>query len=443
MKNNKTSLFPSSLSLKPLKSLFLGLFTSLAVFSASQSLATETLIDRVVAVVNDRVILKSELNTQMFTKAQELAAQNIPVEDTQALQAKVLDSMILETLQIERAEQLGLQVEDEEVNAQLQKIAEQNKLTLMALRNQLDIEMPDGFQKVRKKIKNKILIQKLREAEVISRAHVTESEIAHYLQRESLETSNIQIRLGHILIELPDSATPDQRNESLNKAQSLLKRINSGEDFSQLAVRHSNGGKALNGGDLGWLKQAEVPTFFADAISGLKTGDVSKVIQSPSGFHLIKVIDQQDTAAQLMKEYHLHRFLILSDNAAQNNVPANITKLASALKSQQDFKGLSTQFSDIPKEVNAASDLGWKTIEALPSPIRNAVANLAENRALPPIATEKGWMILFLQETRTIDQKSVDKTQQAKQAIRIRKANEMFDLWLRRLKDEAFIQIRL
>lgn len=440
MKKNKISFFPSSLSLKPL---LLSVFTSLAILSAMPTLATETLIDRIVAVVNDRVILKSELNTQMYTKAQELAAQNIPVEDTDALQAKVLDSMILETLQIERAEQLGLQVEDAEVNEQLQKIAAQNKLTLMDLRNQLNIEMPDGFQKIREKIKNKILIQKLREAEVISRAHVTESEIEHYLQRESLETSSIEIRLGHILIELPDSATPDQRNEALAKAQNLLKRINSGEDFSQLAVRYSNGSRALDGGDLGWLKQAEIPTFFAEAISGLKTGEVSKVIQSPSGFHLIKIIDQQDNALQLIKEYHLHRFIILSDNADQQNIPAHIIQLTSALKSQEDFNGLSTEFPDIPTEVNAASDLGWKTIETLPSPIRTAVENLEQNRALPPIATEKGWMILFLQDTRIIDQKEVDKTQQAIQVIRVRKANEMFDLWLRRLKDEAFIQIRL
>ncbi len=125
------------------------------VLSATPTLATETLIDRVVAVVNDRIILKSELNAQMFTKSQELAAQNIPVEDTDALQAKVLDSMILETLQIERAEQLGLQVEDQEVNEQLQKIATQNKLTLMDLRNQLNIEMPNGFQKVREKLRIK------------------------------------------------------------------------------------------------------------------------------------------------------------------------------------------------------------------------------------------------------------------------------------------------
>ncbi len=440
MKKNKISFFPSSLSLKPL---FLSVITSLVVLSATPTLATETLIDRVVAVVNDRIILKSELNAQMFTKSQELAAQNIPVEDTDALQAKVLDSMILETLQIERAEQLGLQVEDQEVNEQLQKIATQNRLTLMDLRNQLNIEMPNGFQKVREKIKNKILIQKLREAEVISRAHVTESEIKHYLQRENLETSNIEIRLGHILIELPDSATPDQRNAALAKAQALLKRIKSGEDFSQLAVRHSNGSKALNGGDLGWLKQAEIPTFFAEAISGLKTSDVSKVIQSPSGFHIIKVIDQQDNALQLIKEYHLHRFIILSDNADQQNIPTHIMELASALKNQEDFNGLTTEFPDIPAEVNADSDLGWKSIDTLPSPIRTAVANLEKNQALPPIATEKGWMILFLQDTRTIDQKAVDKTQQAMQVIRMRKANEMFDLWLRRIKDEAFIKIRL
>lgn len=440
MKTKFASLYPRSLSLKPL---LLSAFTSLMLLSTPAAFASETLIDRVVAVVNDRVILKSELNVQMFNKSQELAAQNIAVDDTEALQAKVLDDMILELLQIERAEQLGLQVEDEEVNQQLQQIATQNNLTLADLRNQLNLEAPDGFQKIRDNIKNEMLIQKLREAEVISRAYVTESEIEHYLQRERLETINIQVRLGHILIELPDSATPDQRNTALSKAKELLKRIKSGEDFSQLAVRHSNGSKALNGGDLGWLKESEIPSFFAEAIAGLKVNDVSNIIQTPSGFHLIKILDYQDSARQLVKEYHLHRFLILSDDADQNNLPENILQLSKDLKSQEDFDALSTRFEDIPLEVNAGSDLGWRTVDALPGLVRNAVAEMEPNTALEPIATAEGWMILFLQETRVIDQKSVDKTQQAQQAIRVRKANEMFDLWLRRLKDEAFIQVRL
>ncbi len=440
MKTKFASLYPRSLSLKPL---LLSAFTSLMLLSTPAAFASETLIDRVVAVVNDRVILKSELNVQMFNKSQELAAQNIAVDDTEALQAKVLDDMILELLQIERAEQLGLQVEDEEVNQQLQQIATQNNLTLADLRNQLNLEAPDGFQKIRDNIKNEMLIQKLREVEVISRAYVTESEIEHYLQRERLETINIQVRLGHILIELPDSATPDQRNTALSKAKELLKRIKSGEDFSQLAVRHSNGSKALNGGDLGWLKESEIPSFFAEAIAGLKVNDVSNIIQTPSGFHLIKILDYQDSARQLVKEYHLHRFLILSDDADQNNLPENILQLSKDLKSQEDFDALSTRFEDIPLEVNAGSDLGWRTVDALPGLVRNAVAEMEPNTALEPIATAEGWMILFLQETRVIDQKSVDKTQQAQQAIRVRKANEMFDLWLRRLKDEAFIQVRL
>jgi peptidyl-prolyl cis-trans isomerase SurA len=210
-----------------------------------------------------------------------------------------------------------------------------------------------------------------------------------------------------------------------------------------LAVRHSNGSKALNGGDLGWLKQAEIPTFFAEAISGLKTSDVSKVIQSPSGFHIIKVIDQQDNALQLIKEYHLHRFIILSDNANQQNIPTHIMELASALKNQEDFNGLTTEFPDIPAEVNADSDLGWKSIDTLPSPIRTAVANL-EKIELYHRSQRKG-LDDFIPPRYAYyrPKRQLIKRQQAMQVIRMRKANEMFDLWLRRIKDEAFIKIRL
>lgn len=440
MKKNPIAVISPSLFLKPF---LVTLFTALSVLSFSQSLQAETLIDKVIAVVNDKVILKSELDSQVVTKRQELAAQNIPIQDLAALEAKVLDGMIMEALQLERAEQIGLQVSDDEINEQLQAIADKNNLSLLALRNQLNIEMADGFQRIRKAIKTKILIQKLRQAEVISQAHVTESEIAHYLQRQKLENSQVEVKLSHILIEIPDSATPAQRESALQKAQGLHQRIQSGEDFGQLAVRYSNGSKALNGGDLGWLKQDEIPTFFADAIRDLPPGKVSEIIQSPSGFHMIKLVDKRDMTSQAYQEYHLHRFIILSDDADPQNVPKNILNLAQSINSLGDFNALFEQFSDIPAEVNAQSDLGWKKIEAIPEAIRNPVMTLAKNRALTPIATHNGWMILFLEDTRLVDQALADQTQKAMQAIRVRKANEMFDLWLRRLKDEAFIEIRL
>ncbi|NPA71368.1 MAG: molecular chaperone SurA [Gammaproteobacteria bacterium] len=421
----------------------LTIMTSLGVLSAPQVMAEEHLIDRIVAVVNETVILKSELNSKMYAKAQELAAKNIAVQDVDALQAKVLDSLILEKLQLDRAAQIGLQVSDDEINEQLQAIAQQNNLTLMALRNQLDIELPNGFQKIRQQIKTKLMIQKLREAEVISKAQVSENEVSNFLTREALEKSQVQVALGHILIALPESATPKQRETALEEAKSIHKRLLAGEDFSQLAVRHSDGGKALNGGLLGWLNKEEVPTFFADAIEHLSPGQISELIQSPSGFHIIKLIGQRDVGIQLINEYHLHRFIILSDNTRGQSAPQHISQEVESMKSLEDFKALAGLYPDTPPELNAKSDLGWKKLEQIPAVIQEDIQTLDVNRALPALATDKGWMILFLEDKRVVDSNSKNKTQEAIQTIRMRKANSMFDLWLRRLKDEAFIEVHL
>ncbi|HHT00141.1 MAG TPA: molecular chaperone SurA [Thiomicrospira sp.] len=430
---------------KNLRSLLFSFFTSLFIagtFNAS-AMAEDVLIDKVVAVVNDRIILKSELSSKMYEQAQALAAQNIPVNDTAALRKKVLDSLILEKLQEKRAAQIGINVTDEEINQQMQNIAEQNQMSLLELRNRLNIEMPDGFQKARQKIKQQLTIQKLREAEVISKAQVTESEIQNYLKRQHLANKNVSFHLNHILIALPESATPQQRETALESIKSLQQRIKSGEDFAQLAVRYSNGSNALSGGDLGWMKEDEVPTFFADALDGLKVGEVSDIIQSPSGFHLIKLADKRDSSAnQILTEYHLHRFIILSDDVDRSKIPADLMALTQSIHSISDFNALFKKYPDIPAEVNAASDLGWRTLEKIPSVIRDDVAKLNPKNALPILATEKGWMVLYLDEVREVSNADKNETQKAIQAIRMRKANEMFDLWLRRLKDEAFIQIK-
>lgn len=430
---------------KTLHSVLFSLLTHIALIGAynSSAMAEDVLLDKVVAVVNERVILKSELAAKMYEQAQALNAQNIPVNDSEALRNKVLDSLILEVLQEERANQIGLNVADDEVNAQMQQIAVQNNLSLLELRNRLNIELPDGFQKAREKIKQQLLIQKLREAEVISQAQVTEGEIQNYLKRQKLANKNVKVKLNHILIALPESATPQQRDKALSDVKSLQKRIQTGEDFSQLAVRYSNGGKALSGGDLGWMQEEEVPTFFADAIETLQVGQVSGIIESASGFHLIKLADKQDSSvAGAFTEYHLHRFIILSDDVDRTRIPESLVKLAQSLNSMQDFQALFTKYTDIPTEVNADSDLGWRVIDKIPSVIREDVAKLKAKNALPPLATDKGWMILYLDDIREVSTANENETQKAIQAIRVRKANEMFDLWLRRLKDEAFIQLK-
>lgn len=414
-------------------------------FYASVAQAEKQLVDKVIAVVNDEIILKSELTEKVLKQAQMMAAQNLPVDDTNVLANKVLDTMVMEILQLERAKRIGLQVTDDEINAQLQEIASQNNITLFELRNRLNIEAPSGFLKARDSIEKQILIQKLREREVISQAYVTESEIQNFIKRQNLAESAMQVKLSHILIALPESASAEQRKVALNNITNIKTRLLQNEDFSQLAIRYSNGSNALQGGDLGWIEENQIPSFFVTEVEKLQVGQVSDVIESPSGFHLIKLEDKKDiaTANNSKTEYHLHRFVILSDDAATSQkVPQAIAELAANMDSMQDFQALFTRFADIPKEINADSDLGWRTLERIPEVIQQDVAALSPKNALPPLLTEKGWMILYLDDVREISEVNESERQQAIQTIRMRKANEMFELWLRRLRDEAFIQVK-
>lgn len=402
------------------------------------------LVDRIVAVVDDRIILKSELNARLLEKSEELAQQNIPVTDVDALREQVLESLITEAVQLSRAELIGLKVSDQELNEQMEKIAVSNDMTLLELRNRLNLEADNGFNKLRNQIETQMLIQKLRQREVVSRVQVTESEIENYLKRKTLANKFREINLRHILVALPESATQQQRQQALNKITELRQRAVSGEDFTQLAVRYSNGSRALEGGDLGWMSDFQVPTFFAKEVNQLEVGGISQVIQSPSGFHLIQVADQRQAGTQKVDQFHLFRFLVLSDGAMQQTqAPGSIREAAANINSLEDFKDLQQVFSDIPEEVNANSDMGWRSRDDISSDLQELLAQINVGQAMQPIATNRGWMIYYLDGIRTVNEDAADKREQAAKAVQMRKANEMFDLWLRRLRDEAYVRIEL
>ena len=413
-------------------------------FSLQQTAQADALIDSIVAMVNKDVILKSELNERMLTQQQALEEQGIPVPSVDILQQKVLDSLILERLQLERAKQLGIEVPDEKITEQLEDIAKQNNMSLIALRKRLNLEIPNGFNTLRQQINQKMTIQAVREAEVLSQIQVSESEVKNLINRQALNNHQEELHLGHILIELPNSPTPQQREMALRKANAIHQRLQKGGDFRQLAVQHSNGSKALKGGSLGWLKRSEIPSFFNDAIEGLNTGEFSQVIQSPSGFHIVTLMDKKETGSPSHTlSYHLHRFILPSDQAMQQKEPKELSKLVASVHSIEAFNALKTHFPEIPKEVNQQSNLGWRVLNELPDALQPKVKNLQPNQALEPLPTPQGWMVLFLEAVKKTPLDAEKLQQQAMQEVRMRKANEMFERWLQRLKDEAFIQVKL
>jgi peptidyl-prolyl cis-trans isomerase SurA len=434
--------------LLPFKKLIIKSMFIVSTFCLATSLHAKEMqyIDGIVATVDDQIILKSELEQQTLAKVQELQAKNVNIRDINAIRDQVLDSIILEKVQINRAKRLGLRVDPMQVSAQLEKIAQQNGLNLLDFQQRLNMNQPDAFDNLRDRIQTQMLIQKLREAEVISKATVTQNEIDQFIQRKTLSNQINEIKLQHILIAIPNSATPEQRQSSLNKITELKQRLQNGESFSELAAQYSDGPNALKGGELDWIDEQKAPSFFTQTLATLSLNQVSDIIQSPSGFHLIKLVDQRASLKQNPDSeylYQLNRFIILDEQPDPNTIPQSLIEISQQLTSLEAFNRLPSQFADIPAEINRQTSLGWLKLSELPPALRNAVAAMPVNSALTPIPSEQGWTILFLSGKEQAGVQAQTSQQEAVQSIRMRKANEMFDLWLRRLKDEALIKINL
>ncbi len=413
--------------------------------SSSSSINNAILLDSIVAIVNEDIILLSDLDERTFAAAKELGVRNITVNDQLQLQLKVLDIMIVETLQKERIKQLGLAVSDQEVLEQIQDIAQQNNLSVAQLRNTLNSQETNGFQNLRNQIHQQMLFQKLREVEVLDRTQVTEGEIDNFLQRQRLQQQNIEYHLQHIMIALPENSTPQEKQQIEQQSQEILNKILQGKDFSAMALKHSTGNKALQGGDLGWLSINYIPTFFIDKVFELEQGEVSSLIPSPIGFHILKLLGQRDKDSQITTQFKLYKFTFLSEHALRaKQPPPALASLARSIRSLEAFKDLNSKFSDIPSAVNDGGKMGWKTAKQLPFNYVQALKAIPEpGRASIPFATEEGWIVLYLDNIRQTDLNQTNKRLQAMQTLRLQKANETFEIWLRRLKEEAIVDNRL
>ena len=357
-----------------------------------------------------------------------------------------MDNIILERIQLQRIKQIGLKIPDDLLLEKITEIAKNNRLSLLEIRNKLNQNKKNGFAIFRENIRQQLLFQKLRQVEVLSKTQVTEDEISNYLQRQRLIKNDTEYHLAHIIINLPESATPKQREASLNKAKEILQKLNNGEDFSQVAVRHSQGGNALKGGDLGWLKSDQIPTFFSEQINEMEPGQHSKLIRSSIGFHIIKLMDKRNGTSKLVTQYRLYKFTLLSDdvkNSQSATAPKRLVEIAKNINSLESFQDLKNQFPDLPKELNANTDLGWLNAQQIPENYYQALNTIKLKQATRPILSKLGWEIIYLDETRKKDLNILNEREQALKTIQMKKANETFEIWLRRLKDEALIDNRL
>jgi len=401
-------------------------------------------LDRIVAVVNDDVIMQSELETKIRTIRGQIQQQGGQLPPASILERQVLDNLVQNRIQLQIAEKTGVKVNDEMLNRTISNIAAENKVSLTQFREILE---RDGYnyEQFREDIRNEITLSQLRRRQVENRVVVTEKEIDNFLANQEIQGSaQTEVLISHILLALPSTATADEVAQVKQVAKRVREELLAGADFAKTANTVSDGGNAENGGDLGWRKLEDVPSLFADYIPDMKKGDISEIIQSTSGFHIIKIADIRSDDKHVVQQTHARHILIKQDELMSNaQAREKAEQLKIRIENGDDFALLAKGNSDDPGSAIKGGDLGWTTPGSLVPEFQKMMDSMEPGKVSRPFRTDYGWHILEVLERRDFDNSESLKRGKARAAIRSKKLEEAMQNWTRQLRDEAYVEYRL
>jgi len=406
--------------------------------------STGELLDGIAAIVNDGVVLKSELQIEMERIVNSLRAQGTQLPPMKTLRQQVLERLINIRIQLQRAERLGISVSDETLNRALSRIAEQNGVTLAELPAALAKEGID-YTMYRRDLRNQLVLDLLRRRDVISRISVTPRELEEYQEHQAGRSlMNKDFRISHILVSVSPTASSEDIAAAEDKINTIYKRLQEGADFAELAVTFSDGAGALEGGTLGWKKGNELPTVFASIVPRLKAGEISEPIRSASGFHIVKLDEVRGGEPIMEKQTHVRHILIrtnevLDDDAAKQK----LTEIYQRIVNGEDFETVAKAISEDPGTAVDGGDLGWAGPGAFVPEFQKVCDSLELHQVSKPFKTPFGWHIVEVLGRRVQDTTEEVERQNAIMAIRNSKLGEETELWTRRLRDQAFVEYRL
>ncbi len=401
-------------------------------------------LDRIVAVVNDDVVMASELEERLRTVRDQLREQGTQMPPTSQLKKQVLDRLIMNKLQMQMARETGIRVDDETLNRTISSIAAENGVSLTEFRNILE---RDGYSypRFREDIRNEIMISRLRQRAVDNRVSVSDREIENHLANQQFQgETEVEYRLSHILVALPRSPTADDLDETRQKAEKILDELRAGADFGKTAATYSDGQQALEGGDLGWRKAGQVPTLFAGTVSGMEKGDVSDLIRSSSGYHIIRLMDVRDSEKVVITQTRARHILIRPDElTSEEDAFRRLNQLRMRIQGGDDFAELARGHSNDTVSAADGGDLGWVSPGELVPEFEEVMNSLNPGEVSEPFQTQFGWHIVQVLERREHDSTEDIKRARAREAIRERKLEEARENWLREMRDEAYVEYRL
>ena len=408
--------------------------------STGSSQAALKPLDHIVAVVNDDVITNTMLENSTNDFRKQLELSQLSRIEPEALKKQVLERLIRDAIQIQQAKQFGITVDDLMLNRMLEQLAKSNKMSLEAFRQAIEKEGLN-YARFREQTRDEIIIKQLQERIVASKISVSDQEVKQFIeQNESLDSSNISYHLRHILIAIPEAATPEDINTATLKAESIYKKIEHGSKFEDLAIKESSGRNALKGGDLGERKGNELPQIFVDAVAGLKPGETSKPVKSASGFHLVHLISSSNDELMIEQTHARHILIRTSSEINDEQARKTLLDLKQKIEDGTSFSELASQYSEDPGSKIKGGDLGWAGPGEFVAAFENVANSLTIGQISEPFKSPFGWHILEVLEHRDHDKAKSSKQNQARNAIKKRKIDEELNLWLRRIRDEAYVE---
>lgn len=421
--------------------------TTLVAHAQTRELSSNgELLDRIAAVVNDGVVLMSQLDAQAAEVTERLRQQNTELPPANVLRKQILERLVIEEIQMQRADRLGIQVSDEMLNGALNDVARRNGIGFAELPQALAQQGID-YRDFRDDIRRQMTVQMLRQRDVLGRINVSPRELEQFMTRQqNAPDQNAEYNVSHILISTPVTASPEQIEARQARAKELHDRVTSGEDFAQLAVAYSDSSTNIEGGALGWRRGSQLPSIVAEQVAKMKAGEVSEPIRTPSGFHLFRLNEvrggvQQAVVQQVHARHILLRTNELEDDQTIEQKLGNVRERV--LNGGENFAAIAAVTSQDSGSAADGGDLGWAGPGTFVPEFEKQLEPLKDNEISKPFRTQYGWHIIQLLGRRVHDATEDMRRQRAFAELRESKAEEETELWLRRLRDEAFVEYRM
>lgn len=406
--------------------------------------ATIESVDQIVAIVNDEVITLAELEQRYQTAVRQLQKQNIQQPPRSLLLKQTLERMITERALLQHAKNSGIRIEPAQVERAVERIAAQNNLSVEELKAAL---ARDGisFERFRENISNEILIGRARERQVESKLNVSDAEVDSYLQTQSDLGQDEEFNLSHILVNVPENASPEQIQDRRARAQEVIDELGKGADFAQLSATYSDAPNALDGGSLGWRNAGQIPSLFLDPLRRLKPGEVSELIKSPNGFHILRLNEKRgkDVPTVITQTRARHILIKPSELTSESDALNRLNQIIERIQQGgEKFENLARQFSEDTGSAAKGGELGWVNPGDTVPEFERAMNALQPGELSPIVQSPFGWHIIEVLERRQQDVTAERQRFLARQAIRERKTDEAVEDWVRQIRDQAYVEQR-